>query len=86
LDIFERNKPNFETKEEEISDHIVLIGANRMGEGIWMPSWKKKEKVLVVDFGPDIIEKLNKKEQKTFFWRHNRSRNSGTGVSLEKPI
>ena len=32
-----------------------------MGEGILEALLKKKEKVVVVDFDPDIIEKLNKK-------------------------
>lgn len=67
LSIFERNNPNGEIKPEEITDHIVLVGANRMGEGILEALLDKKEKVLVVDFDPDIIEKLNKRNIKTFF-------------------
>lgn len=67
LSIFERNRTNDEVKPEEITDHIVLVGANRMGEGILEALLEKKEKVLVVDFDPDIIEKLNKRHIKTFF-------------------
>lgn len=67
LDWFERRITKEEKKEEEIRDHIVLIGANRMGEGILDALLKKKEKVIVVDFDPDIIQKLNRKKIKTFF-------------------
>lgn len=67
LDWFERKITKEEKKEEEIRDHIVLIGANRMGEGILDALLKKKEKVIVVDFDPDIIQKLNRKKIKTFF-------------------
>ncbi len=67
LGIFERNKTQDEKKQEEISGHIILIGANRMGEGILEALLKKKERVMVVDFDPDIIEKLNKRKIETFF-------------------
>jgi voltage-gated potassium channel Kch len=66
LRIFERDK----TKKEEnieISDHTILVGANRLGEGILDALLDKKEKLLVVDFDPNIIEELNKKKIKTFF-------------------
>lgn len=67
LDWFERKITKDEKKEEELHDHIVLIGANRMGEGILEALLKKKEKVIVVDFDPDIIQKLNRRRIKTFF-------------------
>ena len=67
LGIFERNKTQNEKKQEEISDHIILVGANRMGEGILEALLKKKERVVVVDFDPDIIEKLNKRNIQSFF-------------------
>jgi len=38
-----------------------------MGEGILEALLKKKERVMVVDFDPDIIEKLNKRKVETFF-------------------
>ena len=67
LGVFERNRPNEEKAREEIRDHVILVGANRMGEGILEALLKKKEQVLVVDFDPDIIEKLNKRKIETFF-------------------
>jgi Kef-type K+ transport system membrane component KefB len=66
LDIFERDKTKPEEKSE-ISDHTILVGANRLGEGILDALLDKKENLLVVDFDPDIIEKLNRKKIKTFF-------------------
>ena len=74
LGIFERNKTKDEKETEPITDHIILVGANRMGEGILQALLEKKEKVIVVDFDPDIIENLNKgkglpagRQVKTFF-------------------
>lgn len=67
LGIFERGKTNDEKKQEEVRDHTILIGANRMGEGILEALLKKRKRVLVVDFDPDIIEKLNKQKVETFF-------------------
>lgn len=67
LDIFERKNPNQELKPEGIENHIVLIGANRMGEGILEALINRKEELIVLDFDPDIIEKLNKKGIKAFF-------------------
>ena len=74
LCIFERNKTKDEKETEPITDHIILVGANRMGEGILQALLEKKEKVIVVDFDPDIIENLNKgkglpagRQVKTFF-------------------
>lgn len=67
LDFFERNITKIEKADKEIKDHIILIGANRMGEGILKALLKRKERVMVVDFDPDIIEKLNKKKVETFF-------------------
>lgn len=67
LDIFERKNPNEEKKVDELSGHIILIGANRMGEGILEALLTRKEQIIVVDFDPEIIEKLNKRNIKTFF-------------------
>ena len=67
LVIFERDKAKKELIGREISNHIILVGANRMGEGILEALLKKKEKVVVVDFDPDIIEKLKKRDIESFF-------------------
>jgi len=67
LGIFERKSSRVEAPSEEIKDHIILVGANRMGEGILSALMKKNEKVIVVDFDPEIVEKLKKEEIDTFF-------------------
>lgn len=67
LGIFERKSSEAEKEPEELKEHIVLVGANRMGEGILNALIRKKSNFVVVDFDPDIIEKLNKKNIKTFF-------------------
>ena len=65
LGIFERKNVSPETEAEELKDHIVLIGANRMGEGILNALIHKKKKFVIVDFNPDIIDKL--KDRKDSF-------------------
>lgn len=67
LDFFERNKTKTDEKDQEISNHIILVGANRMGDWILEALLKKKEEIMVVDFDPDIIEKLNKRHVHAFF-------------------
>lgn len=67
LNFFERDKAKNEKKEKDIKDHVVLIGANRMGEGIVEALLGKKERVIVVDFDPDIIEKLKKNNVEALF-------------------
>ncbi|MBI2074592.1 MAG: cation:proton antiporter [Candidatus Levybacteria bacterium] len=65
LGIFEIGKIR-EGKEEsegldDLSDHVALIGANRMGSGILDALLEEGEKVIVVDFDPDIIKDLKEK-------------------------
>lgn len=67
LVFFERKK-KIESRyrsEKELKDHIVLIGADRMGmkflESI------KSDNLLVIDFNPDIIKTLNEKGYNTIF-------------------
>ncbi len=67
LGIFERKNAYPENSANEIKNHIILIGANRMGEGILNALIQKKKKFVVVDFDPDIIKKLNKEKIQTFF-------------------
>ncbi len=67
LGIFERKSADSETVQEELKDHIILVGANRMGDGILNALIDKKKKFVVVDFDPDIIEKLNKRNIQTIF-------------------
>lgn len=67
LSFFEREKTKVEEELEKFTDHIVLIGANRLGEGLLESLIENGEKIIVVDFDPDIIEKLKGKNIKTYF-------------------
>lgn len=63
LDIFER-KTSHEEKITigELEDHVVLIGANKVGSTILETLLHEKENVLVVDFNPDLIEQMKKEK------------------------
>jgi Kef-type K+ transport system membrane component KefB/voltage-gated potassium channel Kch len=68
LSIFERK--NIREKRIELGEmknHIILVGANRMGGGILEALVNQKEKILVVDFNPDLIESVNNNEIATLF-------------------
>ncbi len=67
LGIFERRKTHTEEADEALENHTILVGANRMGEGILEALVSKKENLIVVDFDPEIIEKLNRKKVRTLF-------------------
>jgi hypothetical protein len=49
-----------EAVEAELVDHIVLLGCHRMGRSILMHLVKNKEKMLIVDFDPEVVAKLEK--------------------------
>jgi len=68
LDIFEREgvrEKNIRIKKHK--DHIILIGARRMGTGILEALIKNEEDFVVVDFDPDIISSLNKEGIASYF-------------------
>jgi len=68
LDIFEReNIKEKNLKSKDYKDHVVLIGARRMGGGVLEALLKNKEEVVVVDFDPDIIEGLKEEGIESFF-------------------
>lgn len=67
LGFFERKGSGTEKEQEELKEHIILVGANRMGEGILNALIRKRANFVVVDFDPEIVEKLNEKKVKTFF-------------------
>jgi Kef-type K+ transport system membrane component KefB len=57
--------PNFFKQDKQISsvganlkNHIVLFGADRTGRGIVNYLLKRKEKFIVVDFNPEVVNKL----------------------------
>lgn len=67
LIIFERNISNIEQQFDKsasiatVKDHIVIIGANRIGESILRALEDKKENVVIIDFNPDVIANLEKR-------------------------
>jgi len=60
LKIFQRKvlteKPFLQ--DREFSDHVVIVGAGRLGSRLIEGLRKKGNEVLVVDFDPDIVKKL----------------------------
>lgn len=69
LGLFERKGNN---KEEigdcgEMDNHIVLVGAHRMGESIAKALLAMKKELVVVDFNPDVIKLLKKNHIKVLF-------------------
>lgn len=67
LAIFERKNTGLEKHAlsqealDQIEDHVMLVGAHRMGRSVLSALLDEKEKVIVVDFDPDIIKELNDK-------------------------
>lgn len=42
----------------ELSDHIILFGCHRMGRSVLVHLLKCREKILIVDFDPEVVERL----------------------------
>ena len=64
------------TSGEEFVDfdkHVILIGGHQMGKSIMHALKQSKEQVLVVDFDPDVIERLKKEKNTCHVWRYCRS-------------
>ncbi|MBI1919056.1 cation:proton antiporter, partial [Candidatus Microgenomates bacterium] len=68
LGIFERK--SISTKGDKFAvfkNHIVLVGVNRMGTKIMNTLTRQTDKLVVVDFNPDIIKKLTEGNVTTIF-------------------
>ena len=61
LSIFERANTHEEAllEEKEFSDHVVLMGFDRMGRALGPFFKKKKIPILVVDYSPKIFQRLS---------------------------
>lgn len=44
----------------ELSDHIILFGCHRMGRSVLVHLLKSREKILIVDFDPEVVERLKR--------------------------
>ena len=60
LSIFEKKnvKENALSINKEFSNHLVLLGCHRLGSRVLPILLKRQEEVVVVDFNPQIVEKL----------------------------
>ncbi|HEX7042625.1 MAG TPA: cation:proton antiporter [Patescibacteria group bacterium] len=69
LSIFEINKGRVESLgvEGEFFDHILLVGGRRMAQTILETLKSTSEKVVVIDFDPDTIKKLQESGVDTIF-------------------
>lgn len=73
LRIFEFGRPRetiTESSDEDLgnlSGHVALIGANRMGQSILDALLEEEEKVIVVDFDPDIVRELKERGVMSIF-------------------
>ncbi len=61
LSLFERRITRNESSLGEKNYDIILFGAHRMGSKVIDALYKKKNSLLIVDFNPEIIEKLSRK-------------------------
>jgi Trk K+ transport system NAD-binding subunit len=63
LEVFERQVPHKEHigTVKEYKNHVILVGANRMGGSILKTFEKKGEDVIVVDFDPDVVKTIKEK-------------------------
>lgn len=57
----ENRNSDQEKKLEELKNHAILIGAHRMGESILIALKEEGDEVVVVDFDPDVVERLREK-------------------------
>lgn len=69
LGVFQRKNPKeeYNNSEEQFDNHIVLIGANRTGQGIIESLEADNKNLLVVDFDPDIVSHFKDKETSVLF-------------------
>lgn len=62
LQKFERKKARDKfIQTDEMNRHVVLVGANRMGESILDALLQANDNVFVVDFDPEVIKRLRAK-------------------------
>jgi Trk K+ transport system NAD-binding subunit len=59
--------PLHNKKEENLSDHVIIIGGDQMGQSIVRAMEDDGENVLVIDFNPEVIEVLIRKKIPAIF-------------------
>ncbi len=58
---FRKKRPKEKEIYAEEGDHVILIGAHRMGEGILRALKEKEKRFVVIDFDPYVTKSLAKK-------------------------
>lgn len=48
-------------REQKYEEHLVLVGCHRLGERVLPILQKRKERLVVLDFNPMVVEKLEEK-------------------------
>lgn len=61
-EVIEQHIPN-----QELKQHVIIVGANRMGESIVEAMLENKENIVVIDFDPDVISRLQKQKIPCFY-------------------
>lgn len=69
LSVFEKKEALAEEQKSfgELKDHVVLVGLNRSGSSIFETLQEEGKQVVVVDFDPDVIKKLEKANVSAIF-------------------
>lgn len=52
----------YEDVPEQLNDHVILVGFHTMGYKIYELLRKKRKQVVVVDYNPDVITRLQKED------------------------
>lgn len=58
LDFIWKDTSKSEPPAEELTDHIILFGCHRMGRSVLMHLAKSREKILIVDFDPEVVSRF----------------------------
>lgn len=58
LDFIWKDNSKPDPVPEGVTDHIILFGCHRMGRSVLMHLLKNHEKMLIVDFDPEVVARL----------------------------
>jgi len=60
-DTREKKQDSSDEVLSKLNNHVVLVGVNRMGKSVLEALAEEKEKMVAVDFDPDVVRELNQK-------------------------
>lgn len=58
---FRRSKKREEENGDGWKNHIILVGAHRLGQNILLSLEERGKKFVIVDFDPEVVKKLSRK-------------------------